>query len=198
MEEIRMRAICMECGKLVDYEIFDEDDICEVKGENIEYKRKVARCKECHKEVWVGELDDKNAELAIEAYCKKNGLITITEIKQILKKYDIGRRPLSKLLGWGEITLTRFLQGQIPTKIYSDKLKELFDEKKFSKLLEEGKDKIGNTTYLKCKKKLNFGEYVPILSMGIYPKFNFQNDYYKCNKHNDFGGKKWNKILCVC
>ena len=33
---------------------------------------------------------------------KKKGLISVSEMELILDKYDIGKRPLSLLLGWGE------------------------------------------------------------------------------------------------
>ena len=54
------------------------------------------------------------------AFREKEGLISVSEMELILDKYDIGKRPLSLLLGWGEGTLTRYLDGDIPTKQYSD------------------------------------------------------------------------------
>ena len=42
--------------------------------------------------------------------------------KDILRKYKIGKKPLSKLLGWGEVTITRYINGDIPSKLYSDEL----------------------------------------------------------------------------
>lgn len=51
--------------------------------------------------------------------------ITPEEIQEILKQYRIGKKPLSKLLGWGETTVIRYLEGDIPSKEYSDKLKNI-------------------------------------------------------------------------
>ncbi|MFA9464315.1 MAG: hypothetical protein ACERKN_08465 [Velocimicrobium sp.] len=48
--------------------------------------------------------------------------ITPKEIEKILEKYRIGKKPLAKLLGWGETTIIRYLSGDIPSKEYSDKL----------------------------------------------------------------------------
>lgn len=49
-------------------------------------------------------------------------VITTDEIRCILNNYQIGKKPLAKLLGWGETTIIRYMDGDIPTKEYSDKL----------------------------------------------------------------------------
>lgn len=49
-------------------------------------------------------------------------VITPEEIKEILEQYCIGKKPLAKLLGWGETTIIRYFNGDIPSKEYSDKL----------------------------------------------------------------------------
>ena len=41
---------------------------------------------------------------------------TITIIESIMSKYNIGKRPLSLLLDWGELTITRYLKGMPPKK----------------------------------------------------------------------------------
>ena len=37
------------------------------------------------------------------------------EIRAVPARYAIGKRPLSILLGWGELTYTRLLDGNTPT-----------------------------------------------------------------------------------
>lgn len=82
-------------------------------------------------------------------------LISVSEMELILDKYDIGKRPLSLLLGWGEGTLTRYLDGDIPTKQYSDTLKTILnDPKDMKKLLEENKDSITDVAYKHCSEAL--------------------------------------------
>lgn len=49
-------------------------------------------------------------------------LISTDEILQILKQYNIGRKPLSVLLGWGQTTILRYLNGITPTPEYSKEL----------------------------------------------------------------------------
>lgn len=57
--------------------------------------------------------------------------ITADEIRQILEKYRIGKKPLAKLLGWGETTIIRYMDGDVPTKEYSDKLKKILDSPEY-------------------------------------------------------------------
>jgi hypothetical protein len=51
-------------------------------------------------------------------------IITADEIKLILDRYRIGKKPLAKLLGWGETTIIRYMEGDIPTNEYSNKLRQ--------------------------------------------------------------------------
>ncbi|KYH30939.1 hypothetical protein CLTEP_24610 [Clostridium tepidiprofundi DSM 19306] len=65
-------------------------------------------------------------------------LIQVSEIKEVLEKYDIGKRPLSLVLGWGKGTLSRYVDGDIPTRQYSDVLKRVKNDPEFMlELLEK-------------------------------------------------------------
>lgn len=59
------------------------------------------------------------------------GVISSDEIRQILEKYRIGKKPLAKLLGWGETTIIRYMEGDTPTSEYSMKLKRILDSPEF-------------------------------------------------------------------
>ena len=52
-------------------------------------------------------------------------IITKDEINDILKKYNISKTNLSRLLGFGELTITRYLNGATPTLQKSKFLKEI-------------------------------------------------------------------------
>lgn len=108
----------------------------------------MAFCNECGSEIFVSDIRDHNLRILDKAYREKEGLITVLEMKIILEKYDIGKRPLSLLLGWGEVTLTRYLDGNIPTKQYSDILKRVLDDPKYMRvLLEKNKSNVTENPY---------------------------------------------------
>lgn len=79
--------------------------------------------------------------------------ITADEIRQILERYRIGKKPLAKLLGWGETTIIRYMDGDIPTNEYSNKLKILLDNPEFYyDLLIKRQESITNVAFRKSKK----------------------------------------------
>ncbi len=58
-------------------------------------------------------------------------IISSEEIKLILDRYRIGKKPLAKLLGWGETTIIRYMEGDVPTNEYSNKLRTILDDPEF-------------------------------------------------------------------
>ncbi len=77
--------------------------------------------------------------------------LTKEEILKILDQYRIGRKPLAKLLGWGETTIMQYLNCEnIPNNEYSKKLKRLFDDPGYYReILVSGKDRITPVAYRK-------------------------------------------------
>lgn len=57
--------------------------------------------------------------------------ITSEEIMTILRRYNIGKKPLARLLGWGETTILRYIDGDVPTVEYSKKLKAILDDPEY-------------------------------------------------------------------
>jgi len=76
--------------------------------------------------------DIDNERFSINDY---DEIISIQDIKNILTKYNIGKRNLSLLLGFGEITITRYLNGAVPTLPKSRFLKEILYSPKYYYLI---------------------------------------------------------------
>lgn len=86
-------------------------------------------------------------EIGLEA------VISADEIKLILDRYRIGKKPLAKLLGWGETTIIRYMEGDVPTNEYSNKLKTILDDPEYYyDLLIRRKDCLTGVAYKKSKK----------------------------------------------
>jgi uncharacterized phage-associated protein len=80
-------------------------------------------------------------------------IISSDEIKLILDRYRIGKKPLAKLLGWGETTIIRYMEGDIPTNEYSNKLKTILEDPEFYyDLLCKRKDCLTGVAFKKSKK----------------------------------------------
>lgn len=145
-------AYCNECEDLVEFEVFEEMLAEEYKGEDVQFKFKVGRCKCCGCEVATDiEYNARKSDAKIEAYKKKRGIISLEEISEILEKYDIGKEVLADIAGFGKVTIKRYYDGVIPAKEYSDVLLRILEDEKFySGLLEQNKDKLKNVAYQKA------------------------------------------------
>jgi hypothetical protein len=77
--------------------------------------------------------------------------LTKEDILIILEQYRIGRKPLAKLLGWGETTVMQYLSCDIiPDNEYTKKLKKLLDDPGYYRnILIEGKNRITAVAYNK-------------------------------------------------
>lgn len=137
----KKELLCSKCRKRVSFQISKRPAKALIKDLEIEYEEYYGICDECKSELYVPGLDDLNEEKIEELYRKKRELITIPEINTVLKKYNIEKRPLSKLLGFGELTITRYIDGQLPSKRYSDILFGILkDEQKMKAIAESNKD----------------------------------------------------------
>ena len=146
-------TFCEECRKDVTYYIEDIDLKSTLKGEEYTYRSKKAICSECNNEVYVASIEDENLKSLYDACRHKNDIIPLEKILEIPQKYNIGKRPLSQLLNWGELTFTRYCEGDMPTKLYSDTLQKIYDTPEFYiSLLEDNKKAISSIAYEKSKK----------------------------------------------
>lgn len=122
------KVLCAECMDIQEYHIeFDKEERV-VKGERIPFNRRYAVCNKCGSRVTVPGLDDENEEAFERVYRSLHGYIQVKEIEDILKKYHIEKRPLAKVLGLGEHTIEKYLEGQLPSKRYSELLKNVLED----------------------------------------------------------------------
>ena len=162
-----MIKYCDYCLKEVNCEYKEQNKIEKIDDIEIEYLEKYYVCSECGNEFY-GDLYDYNITIANEKLREKTGLITIKEIEKILDKYSIGKKPLSLVLGLGEITITRYLDGQNPTKDNSELLKSILNNPLlFEMYLLANKDKITSVAYKKSMGKTKQEE-LSILNSKLY------------------------------
>ena len=145
-------AFCIECGCEVNYTLKSYLEELNVRGINFNYVEHSAYCSQCGNEVYVPEINDENVRTRENEYRKVAQLITVSDISKILEKYSIGAGPLAKLLGFGEITINRYINGQLPSKSHSNKLLEILESyEKMEEYLEAGKSEISSIAYNKCR-----------------------------------------------
>lgn len=147
-------VICEDCRKRVSYSVEEVNLSSTLKGEKFEYSGKKAICDECGNEVYVSEVEEYNKNQVYDAYRERYGIISLDKIREIPVKYNIGKRPLSLLLGWGELTFTRYYDGYIPTKQYSDILIKIYDDPiEFSELMENNISRLDSPSTIEKSRK---------------------------------------------
>jgi len=145
-------AFCIACGCKNPYTVSNSREMITVRGITFSYVEVSAHCHQCGELIYVPEINDANVVSREEGYRKAAKLITVAEVNEILEKYKIGAGPLARLLGFGEVTINRYVAGQLPSRDHSDLLLRLrASYKTMEEYLEQGKDKISSVAYMKCR-----------------------------------------------
>ena len=147
----RRRAFCMECRKETAYALHKTPITKTIREKEYQFLITTAHCKECGCEVGVKGILDYNAKEIDEQFRKAEEIVSLEEIEKLGKIYSLGKAPLSIALGFGEVTITRYLAGQIPSKEYSDIMRAALSDTKVMKgLLKSNKDKLADAAYKKA------------------------------------------------
>ena len=151
------KTFCEECRNDVEYTTASVPMTGTIKGKEYHYTGTEARCADCGSLVFVPEISDDNLRSLYNVFREENGIVSLDVICAIPEKYDIGKRPLSLLLGWGELTFSRYCDGDIPTRQYSDILQRIYNEPQFySELLEANKTNLkSQRTYEKTRRAVD-------------------------------------------
>ncbi len=151
MGEKRPTDFCTLCRKETQYTLQKRDILKTIKDKDYSFSITVAFCDQCGEEISLPGLIDKNIQEVDQQYREYKNLISIDDIERLMENYNIGKAPLSLALGFGEVTITRYLSGQIPSKEYSDIMKMALTSPSFMKeKLYENKDKIAAAAYNKA------------------------------------------------
>lgn len=123
-----MNIFCLNCGKeLESYKTIPKEMDIEFKGSLYKYNGLEAVCPECGEPLLVEEILRYNRKKAYDAFRKANDIISYDEVISIPEKFNISKRNISKYLGWGDVTFSRYCSGYVPTKHNSEILREIID-----------------------------------------------------------------------
>lgn len=124
---MKKSVYCLSCDEIRECNLCEENVTTIINGSTITYIEKNYICSVCGEKVYDKEVFDYNANAANDELRKITGLIRKCEIQEILDKYSISQKNLSKVLGFGEIQISRYLKSGNPSKEHSDILKSIKD-----------------------------------------------------------------------
>lgn len=142
---------CIECREETTYRIQRVSYTKHIRDKEYIFEIFEAICDKCGEAVNIPGLMDINAQEMDRQYRLQEGIVRVEDISNLMEIYRIGKAPLSLALGFGEITITRYLAGQVPSKEYSDVIRNALESSTYMMgKLQENMDKIGETAYKKA------------------------------------------------
>ena len=153
MPQTGQTDFCSNCRKQTEYELRKEAEKETIRDRLYEFTYTKAYCRECGEEMGPLGLIDYNSRERDIQYRRAEQIITVEEIQKLMQLYHIGKAPLSLALGFGEVTVASYMEGQMPSKAYSDLMKEaLSNPCCMERLLDENRAKVGEAAYKKARR----------------------------------------------
>ena len=156
MKKIQMD--CPICDKEHELEMRIRHTVGIVKGVNVDYDEIFLLCPvtdEEDNEFVSAKMMDDNLLRARDAYRIQKGLLPSFKIAEIRKSYGLTQSDFSNLLGWGEVTVTRYESKTIQDDTYDRLMRMAFDQPLYSlQSLDKNKDKFSEEKYEKIREKI--------------------------------------------
>lgn len=150
---IKKDLFCTECFNDHDFKKINGTITHEIKGEEFEENVEKFICQNCGEEIIKNEAFDQSLLNAFNDYRKKHKLLLPEEIENIRETYDLSQRALSRLLGWGQVTIHRYEKGALQDNAHDQMLSFIKKPDNMLDLLEKNKENISKKLYEKTKEK---------------------------------------------
>lgn len=129
-----------------------------VKDEMVEYEEMYYLCSlggEEENEFVPSGMMDENLLRARDAYRRKKGLLTSNEIANIRCYYGLTQSDFSALLGWGDVTVTRYESKTIQDETYDNIMRMVYENPMFAlECIDKHKDRFLSEKYAKIRKNI--------------------------------------------
>jgi len=130
-----MNGICPNCEKETKLEHVCAKEVVEVRGEPIEVDSEYFKCMECGEEFENTRGPDSLA-LAYEKYRHTHEMLQPSQIREHRKRYGLTQKELSRLLGWGDVTLSRYENGALHSEAHEKILRLAMEPHNLMTLIE--------------------------------------------------------------
>lgn len=151
MGQARKEDFCVYCREVRPYSVVRKNIRKRIRDKDYSFVITTYVCGCCHHEMGVPGVFDLNSREIDDQYRKAESIVSIEDIRDLMTIFNIGKTPLSLALGFGEITITRYLEGQVPSKEYSDVIRRALSSPSFMKeLLLKNREKIAEPAFRKA------------------------------------------------
>jgi len=181
-----MKRLCPECGEIAEWIEKTQVEKFNIKDEEIKISVKMLVCPHCG-----SEFEDMNSEidpykLAYDEYRRRKGMVFPSQIINFRKNYGLTQKELSSLLGFGDITLSRYENGALQDEAHDQLLKFVLDPMNLLKLVKQKteilsvKKREGLISKLEAERTIAF--ILEEISTGKHPDIQTGNREFSFNK----------------
>jgi putative zinc finger/helix-turn-helix YgiT family protein len=138
------RNICLNCEKETDTQFIKTKEAIKVRGEKIELEVEYLKCLECGNEFRPPEATVDPLNQAYREYRRRHSMLQPDEIREQRERYGLTQQEMSKLLGWGFATLSRYENGALQSDAHEKALKLTMEPHNLLKLIQQNPDAISS------------------------------------------------------
>lgn len=122
-----MKGVCPNCEKETNLALIHTKESIMVRGESIAVEAEYFRCKACGGEFENTRSNVDSLDIAYREYRRLHEMLQPEEIRELRKSYGLTQGELSKLLGWGGATLSRYENGALQDDAHEKTLRLVRD-----------------------------------------------------------------------
>lgn len=186
----KIHMSCPLCDKTHEVEERKRITTITLKGEEVTYEERFYFCAnadEDENEFETGAMTNENLLNARNAYRVKKGLLTSDEIVAIRESYGLSQVDLSKLLGWGEATISRYESKAIQDEAYDIMLRLIRDNPlKALEFLKKNSDKFSTIKYSEIR--ANIIDELDSYGKEFLTRQTFEGEYASFEEPSDSNG----------
>jgi putative zinc finger/helix-turn-helix YgiT family protein len=135
-----MKGICPNCEKQTELEVKHATEDVVVRGESIPVAVEYYKCLACGEEFEDPGSHDDPLDKAYREYRKRHSMLQPEEINALRKRYGLTQNEMSRLLGWGGATLSRYENGALQDDAHEKTLRLITEPHNLLRLIEESPD----------------------------------------------------------
>jgi putative zinc finger/helix-turn-helix YgiT family protein len=150
-----MMKFCPYCENLCEITAKQKNEIFKIRGEEIPIEVTVLECVTCRQEFAPTEMEEANFKKAYDTFRIRHRLLFPEEIAEIRSKYELSQRALSRLLGWGEITVHNYEAGALQDEAHNSVLKFIQSPHNMLALFRENRERLSPKEAEKLEEVLN-------------------------------------------
>jgi putative zinc finger/helix-turn-helix YgiT family protein len=123
--------LCLSCMEEHRVDTVEVIEIEAYKGVDLEFAVTYEYCSNTDGYLETEDMIRANSLAVKDAYRRKVGLLTSSEIKGIRDKYGISQKDFSEILDWGRATITRYENHQVQDRAHDDILRKIDTDPKW-------------------------------------------------------------------